>query len=176
MTKDNNNTTSFMPKLYNKIVELSRNKLLYSKFKLNDSFQNRIYLIFIHLSFLLVRFKTNKQEHFLSSFNQNIFDYTFYKIELNMREIGYGDVAVNKNMKMLVKDFYNILFFCEKYNDETLENKISFIKKYLSLNNSKNNDKYDDFIIYLDKYHAFCLDLSSDNVLKGELNYNYIKI
>jgi len=174
MTKDNNNTTLFKSKLYNKIVELSRNKLLYSKFRLNDSFQNRIYLIFIHLSFLLVRFKKNKQKPFLSLFNQNIFDYTFYKIELNMREIGYGDIAVNKNMKMLVKDFYNILFFCEKYKDKTLENKTSFIKKYLSLNNTKNIDKNDGFIIYLDKYHAFCLDLSSDNVLKGELNYNYI--
>ena len=50
----------------------------------------------------------------------------------------------------------------------------SFIKKYLSLNNTKNIDKNDGFIIYLDKYHAFCLDLSSDNVLKGEINYNYI--
>ena len=119
MAKDNNNTTLFKSKLYNKIVELSRNKLLYSKFKLNDSFQNRIYLIFIHLSFLLARFKKNEHKPFLSLFNQNIFDYTFYKIELNMREIGYGDIAVNKNMKMLVKDFYNILFFCEKYKDKT---------------------------------------------------------
>tara|TARA_B110000014_G_C19598213_1_gene317254 strand:- start:2 stop:526 length:525 start_codon:yes stop_codon:yes gene_type:complete len=173
MPKTINNTTLFESKLYNKIVALSRNKLLYSKFNLNDSFQNRIYLIFIHLSFLFAAIKKNKKNPFLNSFNQNLFDYTFEKIELNMREIGYGDVAVNKNMKLLVKDFYNILFFCEKYKNEVKKNKISFIKKYLSLNSGKNDDKNDDFIIYLDKYHAFCLDLSSDSVLKGEINYNY---
>jgi len=170
MPKNINNNTLFESKLYNKIVALSRNKLLYSKFNLNDSFQNRIYLIFIHLSFLFVVFKKKPS---LNLFNQNLFDYTFHKIELNMREIGYSDVAVNKNMKLLVKDFYNILFFCEKYKKESRNNKVYFIKKYLSLNIAKNGDKNDDFIIYLDKYHAFCLDLSSDNVLKGEINYNY---
>ena len=35
-------------KLYNKILLLSRNKLLYTNFKLNDTFQNRINLIFFH--------------------------------------------------------------------------------------------------------------------------------
>ena len=169
-----NNTTLFESKLYNKIVSLSRNKILYSRFKLNDSFQTRIYLIFIHLSFLYVKLKKDNHILSVSSFNQNLFDYTFTKIELNMRELGYGDVNVNKKMKLLVKDFYNILFFCEKYNNETYENKVSFIKKYLSINIAKNDVKNDDFVFYLDKYHAFCLDLSSDNVLKGEINYNYI--
>ena len=32
-----------------------------------------------------------------------------------MREIGFGDTTINKNMKFLVKTFYNILFNCEKY-------------------------------------------------------------
>ena len=38
--------------LYNNILSLSRNKLFFTKFCLADSFQNRIYLIFIHISFL----------------------------------------------------------------------------------------------------------------------------
>ena len=37
--------------LYNKILLLSRNKLFYTNFDLNDNFQNRIHLIFIHVSF-----------------------------------------------------------------------------------------------------------------------------
>ena len=78
-----NNTTLFESKLYNKIVSLSRNKILYSRFKLNDSFQTRIYLIFIHLSFLYVKLKKDNHILSVSSFNQNLFDYTFKKIELN---------------------------------------------------------------------------------------------
>ena len=32
---------------------------------------------------------------------QGVFDYIFKQLELNIREIGYGDVSVNKNMKNL---------------------------------------------------------------------------
>ena len=44
-------------KLYNKILKLSRNKLFYTKLGLSDTFQNRIYLIFLHTSFLLIKIK-----------------------------------------------------------------------------------------------------------------------
>ena len=44
-------------KLYNKILFLSRNKLFYTKFGLADTFQNRIYLIFLHISFLNIKTK-----------------------------------------------------------------------------------------------------------------------
>jgi len=173
MSKNINNNILFESKLYNKILSLSRNKLLYSKFKLNDTFQNRIYLIFIHISFLFIKLKNDKKTPSFVTFNQKVFDYIFDKIELNMREIGFGDVTVNKNMKLLVKDFYNILFFCEKYNHQNFIYKTSFIKKYFSLNKVINNNKNDDFVMYLDKYYTFCFDLSSDSVLKGEINYNY---
>ena len=29
------------------------------------------------------------------------------------------------------------------------------------------------FVEYFDKYQAFCFDLRSDSVLKGDLNFNY---
>ena len=44
-------------KLYNKIIYLSRNKLLYTDFALNDTFQNRINLIFLHICFLFNKIK-----------------------------------------------------------------------------------------------------------------------
>ena len=46
-----------LEKLYNKIVLLSRNKFLYSVFHIDDTFQNRINLIFLHISFLFVKIK-----------------------------------------------------------------------------------------------------------------------
>ena len=45
--------------LYNNIVSLSRNKILYTKFMLSDTFQNRIHLIFIHISFLFIKIKAS---------------------------------------------------------------------------------------------------------------------
>tara|TARA_B110000967_G_C18647691_1_gene441708 strand:+ start:390 stop:734 length:345 start_codon:yes stop_codon:yes gene_type:complete len=91
--------------LYNKLVDLSRNIFFYKKILLKDNFETRINLIFLHLSLILIVFKEkNKKE-----FPQNIFDNIFISIEYHIRELGYGDVAVNKKMKSLLRIFYDIL-------------------------------------------------------------------
>ena len=80
-------------KLYNKILFLSRNKLFYTSLGLNDTFQNRINLIFLHMSFLLIKIKYKDKASLFKEFYQKLFDHVFMKIELNFREIGYGDVS-----------------------------------------------------------------------------------
>ena len=67
-----------------------------------------------------------------------MFDLIFNNIETNMREIGYGDTVINKNMKSLTKTFYNILLDCEKYRSMTKTDKSIFFNKYLKLNDIKN--------------------------------------
>tara|TARA_B100000029_G_scaffold512466_1_gene609181 strand:+ start:6263 stop:6787 length:525 start_codon:yes stop_codon:yes gene_type:complete len=159
--------------LYNKILFLSRNKLFYTRLELLDSFQNRINLIFFHMCFLNVKIKKKNQNKEIKKIFQNLFDFVFKQIEINMREIGYGDVTVNKNMKNLVKIFYSILLNCESYNSKNNDLKKSFISKYLEANSIK-KDHFNPLLIdYFDKYEAFCFDLGSDSVLKGELNFNY---
>ena len=161
-------------KLYNKIVFLSRNKFLYNIFYIDDTFQNRINLIFIHISFLFIKVKKNRNIEDYKEFSQKMFDFIFKKIEINMRELGYGDVSVNKNMKFLVKIFYNVLLECENYHKKDLNYKSIFLSKILTINNNiEQNSKYSLIIRYFDKYQTFCVALPIDNVLKGDLNFNY---
>ena len=160
-------------KLYNKILFLSRNKLFYTKCYLRDTFQNRVNLIFLHTSFLFIKLKQKNKSLDYKDFFQVIFDLVFKKIELNMREIGYGDIAVNNTMKYLVKIFYNILFNCEHYRKKSSKNKCLFLLKYLTQNTDKNNIGNIRLVKYFEKYQAFCFDLSTDSVLKGDLNFNY---
>ncbi len=159
--------------LYNNILSLSRNKLFYNKFDLIDTFQNRIHLIFIHISFIFIKIKQNNKNRIYKTFYQKIFDLIFCKIELNMREMGFGDTTINKNMKFLVKTFYNILFNCEKYQKMSADDKNKFLNKYLELNDVKNTTNNDGIVEYFDKYEAFCFDLNSNSVLSGELKFNY---
>ena len=156
--------------MYNNILLLSRNTLFYTKFDLIDTFQNRIHLIFIHISFIFIKMKQNDKNKIYKIFYQKIFDLIFNKIELNMREIGYGDTTINKNMRFLVKTFYNILFNCEKYKDMSNNDKNKFLIEYLQVKNSTDNK---GIIDYFNKYEAFCFDLKPDSVLKGELKFNY---
>ena len=157
--------------VYNNILLLSRNKLFYTNFSLADTFENRIHLIFIHTSFLFIKIKQNDQNKKYKIFHQEIFDITFNKIELNMREIGYGDVTVNKNMKKLVKNFYNILLNCENFKKKQLNEKNIFFTKFLDNNENIKMANNLALINYFEKYQAFCFDLSHDSVLKGEINF-----
>ena len=102
-----------------------------------------------------------------------MFDLIFNRIELNMREIGYGDTVINKNMKFLVKSFYNILLYCENFNDSSQNARKMFFLKYLTQNNAKKKADNTPLIEYFAKYQAFCFDLSFDSVLKGKLNFKY---
>ena len=172
MLKKPKKANIYANQLYNNILLLSRNKLFYTSFSLADTFQNRIHLMFIHTSFLFIKIKQKDTDKKYKIFYQEIFDLIFNKIELNMREIGYGDVTINKNMKKLVKNFYNILLNCENFKKMKLNEKNIFFKKFLdNIENTKvaNNQA---LINYFDKYQAFCFDLSHDSVLKGEIKFN----
>ena len=102
-----------------------------------------------------------------------MFDFIFIKIELNMREIGYGDMTINKNMKFLVKVFYNILLNCENYKNRNIKYRNLFLLKYLTQKADKKSTNSIGLVDYFDKYQTFCFDLSSDSVLSGDLNFYY---
>ena len=173
MFKNSKKINSQEDTLYNNILSLSRNKLFFTKFDLTDTFQNRIYLIFIHISFLFIKLKQNNQKAIYKIFYQKMLDLIFNRIELNMREIGYGDTLINRNMKFLVKTFYNILLNCENFNEKSLNTKKMFFFKYLTHNGMKKKADNTLLIEYFTKYQAFCFDLSLDSILKDELNFKY---
>ena len=159
--------------LYNDILILSRNKFFYTNLDMIDTFQNRIHLIFVHISFIFIKVKTTKNNKIYKIFYQKMFDLIFSKIEENMREIGHGDTYINKNMRLLVKIFYTILIKCEDYKNMDNVNKIKFLNRFFKKNKQKINPENKGLIDYFNKYEAFCFDLTSDSVLKGELKFNY---
>jgi len=142
--------------IYNNILLLSRNKLFYTKFHLKDTFQNRINLIFIHISFLLNKSKINNTKEF-KLFCQKLFDLVFKNIEIDMREIGYSDTSVNKNMKFITKSFYDILFKCENYSNMSNTQKKLFLSKFLSLQNTNKSFDNSDLMKYFENIILFVL-------------------
>ena len=160
-------------KLYNNILSLSRNKLFYTKYNLADTFQNRINLIFFHISFIITKVNNDTQKNVYKDFYQKLFDISFKLIEINMRELGYGDVSVNKNMKLLVKSFYSIMYFSQNYSNKDDVTKNDFFRQYLKCNIDDNKRNNVNLIGYFDKFQSFCFDLSSDSVLRGELKFKF---
>ncbi len=175
MFKFNNNKNLKVNLLYNKILFLSRNKLFYSKFNLDDTFQNRINLIFFHVCFLFITLRVNNNSSLYKDFFQKMFDFIFRSIEIDMRETGYGDTTINKNMKFVTRVFYTIMMNCEKFSNESTQNKNLFLSKHLSYIKSSKNTDYSEIIDYFDSFIAFCFDLDLDSVISGNLKFEYKK-
>ena len=69
--------------LYNTLLYLSRNLFFYSKIKLKDTFETRVYLIFFHFSIILTVFK-NKKIHFSQQNYDNFFYFPKRKKKTNL--------------------------------------------------------------------------------------------
>ena len=135
--------------LYNTLVNLSRNKSLFSIFTEKDTFSDRILILMFHFAFFLREYKKSNDKEYLQKF----FDYFFRQIELSLREIGYGDVSINKKMKDYINIFYSILDKINNWN--TLDNvkKGEILAFYYKLkdNHLKIVNYFNNFEIYLSK-------------------------
>ena len=144
---------------------MSRNLYFYNKINLKDTFETRIYLMFFHFSLILIIFKKKR-----INFSQFNYDNLFYCIENNLRELGFGDIAVNKKMKDFNKILYDILLKINKSNDGLIINKNLVLKYFTDLDNS-NFNKYRLFEQYFVNFYDFCFELSPENMIKDAIKF-----
>ena len=150
--------------IYNNLIKLTRNKNLYLNLEKEDTFSDRLIILFFHLSLFLKHFKSSVPPKEL----QDLFDFIINQIELSIREIGYGDASINKKMKNYLNLFYSLL---EKIESSNLDNDVNFrnlFKNYL--NNDRNLDFY---VSYFNKYRLFLTKNTLNNFTKDILNLNF---
>ena len=154
--------------LYNTLLSLSRNIFFYNRVKLDDTFQTRILLMFFHFSILMIVSKNKGKK-----FDQKSYDSLFNNIENNLRELGLGDVAVNKKMKDLNKILYDVLLKINLANSDKTQFKINqkIILKYFDQKDHKNTINYDHIADYFNGFFNFCYELSLDNMIQDAKNY-----
>tara|TARA_Y100001958_G_C21123539_1_gene466922 strand:- start:63 stop:557 length:495 start_codon:yes stop_codon:yes gene_type:complete len=152
--------------LYNTLLALSRNIFFYTKIKLDDTFETRIYLMFIHFSIMMIIFKKKGKK-----FNQGSYDNLFHDIENNLREAGFGDVSVNKKMKDFNKQLYDILLKIENNNIDHFKLNRQLVIKYFQELDEPNKDKFDEFEDYFINFYNFCFELPLDNMIRGAINF-----
>ena len=132
--------------IYNNLIKLTRNKNLYFNLKNDDTFSDRLIVLLFHFGFFLKVYKDeiSKKEA------QRLFDFIIRQIELSIREIGYGDVSVNKKMKEYVNLFFSILEKIEKWKSLNINEKKKTIGDLMNI--KEDNDL---FVNYFDKYYVF---------------------
>jgi len=137
--------------LYNKILLDARNPDIFSRF-IEDSLNNKIIIFLTFLSKIFNKMDENDKNY------QIFFDYIFHRIETDLRELGYGDMSVNKKMKVIVTKFYSILLDFKNFDNKDKLNRVEILAKYF-----KNIKEINEFSAMINSY------LSIDN---SKLNDN----
>ncbi len=143
--------------LYNNLIKLTTNKLLYKGLNKQDTFSDRLLLFLIHFAFFLKVFKNKNNTETL----QKIYDFNFRQLELSIREIGYGDQSINKKMKDYINLFHSLVSEIHFWDDLDINEKEKKFSIFL-----ENFEKTDYLIEYFEKY--------KENLSKKTLN-SYLK-
>ena len=150
--------------IYNNLIKLTRNKNLYINLNQPDTFSDRLIILFFHLSFLLNIYKNKKSKKYM----QNLFDFIIRQLELSIREIGYGDVSVNKKMKEYINLLYSIIEQIDSWRDSNNKFKKDLLQKYLNIDNNVNY-----YVDYFEKYRFFLINNTLNNFTKDIINFKF---
>ena len=124
--------------------------------------------MFIHFSIMLIIFKEKGKK-----FDQKSYDSLFHNIENNLRELGFGDVSVNKKMKDLNKLLYDILLKLKKITDNRFIINEKLILTYFKELDNINSVKYKEFDRYFNNFYKFCFELPLHNMIRDSIKFNY---
>ena len=131
--------------IYNNLIKLTRNKILYNSIKA-DTFYDRIIVFFFHLAFLLKIYKNIETKEELQKF----FDFSIRQIELSIREIGYGDATINKKMKEYVNLLFSIIDKIDNWENLNFRSREEIIKIYI-----QDFPNIQNFVKYFEKYSKY---------------------
>ena len=157
--------------IYQKIVNISRNKIFYTKYNVPDTIDGRFDMLV--LITIIVVYRLSKIKNQGIELSQKIFDIVFKDLDYSLRELGAGDVSVANNMKKLISSYMGrqkIYVKAFKNGDE------KFLALAFKNNIFRNKDQNKNLILLLSK-NIFRinkkLDLIEDKkMLNGDFDFS----
>ncbi|MBT4933721.1 MAG: ubiquinol-cytochrome C chaperone [Rhodospirillaceae bacterium] len=158
-------------KMYQIIVEQARLPVFYKDLGVADTFDGRFDMISLHMIIVIRRLKSDVEQ--TRKLSQALFDYMFDDIDLNLREMGIGDMGVLVRVKKMAKAFYGRL---ESYDqglsqdDDT--NLASALERNLFRENETTPKNLALFVAYMRREAARLDACTVDALMKGELQFS----
>ena len=132
--------------IYQKIVNISRNKIFYTNYNVPDTIDGRFDMLTLITVIVVYRLSKIKNEGI--ELSQKIFDIVFKDLDYSLRELGAGDVSVANNMKKLISSYMGrqkIYLKAFKSEDE------KFLALAFKNNIFRNKDQKKNLILLLSK-------------------------
>ncbi len=150
--------------IYNNLIKLTRNKLLFEKITTEDSFSHRLMVFLFHFAFFLKVYKKNNTKKYI----QKIYDFNFKQLELSVREIGYGDSIINKKMKQYINIFYSIINKVENWEKINNDQKCKIFSEFIEV-----GSEAVFFVNYFEKYRIFLKNNTLNHFTKDVISFKF---
>ncbi len=137
---------------YQKIVNISRNKVFYTKLNIPDTLDGRFDLLSL-FSIILI-FSLSKSGKKGIELSQILFDKIFLDLDLSLREMGAGDAGVHIKIKNMISSYMGrqkVYCICFE-NNNYIE-----LEKSIIRNIYRNINEYDNEPKLLAKYCKKCI-------------------
>ena len=175
MFKSKNSST--VKDVYQSIIDNSRSKIFYIDLDIDDSFESRFDLVILH-SFIIFQYfiEIGDKKNQLS---QSLFDFMFHDFENNLREMGFGDIAVNKRMKKFISAFYGRILnysncYAEFKNKESLSSFSLAIRKNIYKDKEISDEKVNQISDYVVSNIKFFLENNYEKNINMRFKFNTI--
>ncbi|MHA1598658.1 MAG: ubiquinol-cytochrome C chaperone family protein [Alphaproteobacteria bacterium] len=94
-------------RLYEGIVRQSRDPGLYLHCGAADTTEGRFDMITLHTVLVMRRLKDDGEA--ARTMSQTLFDHMFADVDMNLRELGVGDMGISRRIKKMISAFYGRL-------------------------------------------------------------------
>ena len=150
--------------IYNNLIKLTRNKSLFEKINIQDSFYDRMIVFFIHFAFFLKVYKKEENKQYL----QKLYDFVFNQIDISLQEAGHGDTTINKKMKNYVSIFHSIIKKVDYWESLKNDEKTNFFSTFF-----EHSIESSYFVVYFEKYRNFLTNNTLNYFTKGVINHKF---
>ena len=150
--------------IYNNLIKLTRNKSLFEKLNIQDSFYDRMIVFFIHFAFFLKVYKKEDNKQYL----QKLYDFVFNQIDISLQEAGHGDTSINKKMKNYVSIFHSIIKKVDYWESLKNEEKTNFFSTFF-----EHSIESSYFVEYFEKYRNFLTNNTLNHFTKRVISHKF---
>tara|TARA_B100001057_G_C22352624_1_gene757704 strand:+ start:73 stop:639 length:567 start_codon:yes stop_codon:yes gene_type:complete len=160
------------PEIYQNIIERSRSKFFYLNMDIDDSFESRFDIIILHSFIIFYSLKNISDDE--KKLSQFLFDFMFEDFDNNLREMGFGDIAVNKKMKVFITAFYGRIANYSKGVDQIEKSKNDEMLNQAILNNIyKGKNSNTQYLNFFKQYIIRNIDFFNSRDLKKNINERF---
>lgn len=158
--------------LYTHIVKSSRREVFFTDLEVADTVEGRFDMIVLHAFCVLRRLRQETDNKAVESFSQAFFDLWFDDMDLNLRELGVGDMGLARRVPKMMEAFYGRATVYEEAlsKEDNIELKAA-LDRNLYRKTPVSDESLEVMAQYLRQECANVEKMNVEEILKGKMSF-----